>query len=61
MNGILQLFLGKDDNVTVCYIDDVTITTKGTKKKHHEYVGKMLQVLQEKELVVKIDKCEFDQ
>ena len=61
MNGILQPFLGKDDNVTVCYIDDVMIATKGTKEEHHEYVGKILQVLQDNELVVEIDKCEFDQ
>jgi hypothetical protein len=37
------------------------IATKETKKEHHEYVGKMLQVLQDHELVVEIDKCEFDQ
>jgi hypothetical protein len=60
MNGILQPFLGRDDNVTVCYIDDVMIATKGTKKEYHEYVGKILQVLQDNELVVEIDKCEFD-
>jgi hypothetical protein len=45
MNGILQHFLGRDDNVTVCYIDDIMIATKGTKEEHHEYVGKILQVL----------------
>jgi hypothetical protein len=61
MNRILQPFLGRDDNITVCYIDDVMIATKGTKKEHHEYVGKILQVLQNNELVVEIDKCEFDQ
>jgi hypothetical protein len=61
MNGILQPFLGKDDNVTVCYIDDVMIVTKGTKEGHHEYIGKILQVLQDNELVVKIDKCELNQ
>jgi hypothetical protein len=46
MNGISQLFWGKDDNVTVCYIDDVMIATKGTKEEHHECVEKKLQVLQ---------------
>jgi hypothetical protein len=61
MNGILQPFLGRDDNVTVCYIDDVMIATKGTKEEHHEYVGNVLQVLQDNELVVEIDNCEFDQ
>jgi hypothetical protein len=35
MNGILQPFLGRDDDVTVCYIDDVMIGTKGTTKEHH--------------------------
>jgi transposase InsO family protein len=61
MNGILQPFLGHHVDVTVCYIDDVMIATKGTKEEHHEYVGKILQVLQDNELVVEIDKCEFDQ
>jgi hypothetical protein len=32
MNGILQPFLGRDDDVTVCYIDNVMIATKGTKE-----------------------------
>jgi hypothetical protein len=61
MNGILQSFVGRDDKVTVCYIDDVMIATKGTKEEHHEYIGKILQVLQDNELVVEIDKYEFDQ
>jgi hypothetical protein len=61
MNGILQPFLGRDDDVTVCYIDDVMIATKGTKEEHQKYVGKILQVLQDNALVVEIDKCEFDQ
>ena len=60
MNGILQPFLGHHDNVTVCYIDDVLITAMGTKEEPHQYVGKILQVLQENKLVVEIDKCEFD-
>jgi hypothetical protein len=61
MNGILQPFLGRDDTVTVWYIDDVMIATKETKEEHYEYVGKILQVLQDNELVVEIDKCKFDQ
>jgi hypothetical protein len=61
MNGILQPFLGRDDNVTCCYVDNVMIATKGTKEEHHEYVGKILQVLQDNELIVEMDKCKFDQ
>jgi hypothetical protein len=61
INRILQHFLGRDNNVAVCYIDDVMIATKGTKEEHHEYIGKVLQVLHDNELVVEIDKCEFDQ
>jgi hypothetical protein len=60
MNGILQPFLGKDDDVTVCYIDDVMIATKRTKEEHHKYVEKILQVLQDNPLVVEIDRCEFN-
>jgi hypothetical protein len=37
------------------------IATKGTKSEYHEHVGKILQVLQDNELVVEINKCEFDQ
>jgi hypothetical protein len=61
MNGILQPFLRRDDDVTVCYIDKVMIATKGTREDHHEYVRIIMQVLQDNVLVVEINKCEFDQ
>jgi hypothetical protein len=37
------------------------VATEGTMEEHHEYVGKILQVLQDNKLVVEIDTCEVDQ
>jgi hypothetical protein len=59
MNRILQLFLSRDDNVTVCYFDDVMIATKSTNDQHYAYVGRILPVLQANKLVVKIDMYKF--
>jgi hypothetical protein len=57
MNEIIQPFLSQNNNITVCYIDDVLIATTGIKEEHHKYVRKILQVLQDNELVVEIYKC----
>jgi hypothetical protein len=45
----------------VCYINNVLIATKETKEQFHEYIGKILKVPQNHELVVEIDKCNFNQ
>jgi hypothetical protein len=61
MNGILQPFLSQNNDITVCYIDDILIASNGTKEEHHKDVGNILHVLQDNKLVVEIDKCNFDQ
>jgi hypothetical protein len=61
MNGFYNHSSVKTMTLQSVIPNDVLIAMKGTKEEHHEYVGKILQVLQDNELVVEIDKWNFDQ
>ena len=55
MNRIFQQCLGK---FILIYIDDILVFYK-TKKKHHEHLCKVFEILQENKLFVKLTKCQF--
>src|SRR6201992_377447 len=56
MNDVLREYL---DQFCVVYIDDILIYTKGNREEHIEQVKKVLIKLQEAELFIKPEKCEF--
>jgi len=55
MNRILQPYL---DRFVVVYLDDILIYSK-TPEEHIQHVDQVLQVLQQNELYVGLDKCGF--
>jgi hypothetical protein len=55
INDTLKDFL---DDFAVAYLDDILIFSK-TYKEHVEHVKKVLQRLREKQLPIKLSKCEF--
>jgi len=55
MNKILRPFL---DKFIVVFIDDILIYSK-TREEHTEHLRLVLSVLREKQLYVKLSKCEF--
>ena len=55
MNQIFQPFL---DQFVVIFINDILIHSY-TQQKHEEHLRIVLSVLQEKQLFVKLSKCEF--
>ena len=55
INDTLREYL---DDFVVAYLDDVLIFSK-TYKEHVQHVRKVLQRLREKDLPVKLSKCEF--
>jgi len=46
--------------VVVAYIEDISIATERSLQAHHEQVSKIVQLLMEKDICIKIDKCVFD-
>jgi len=56
INNTLREYL---DLFIIAYLDDVLIYTKGSQEEHQAQVKKVLEKLQEKELRLKISKCEF--
>src|SRR5258705_2234990 len=55
INNALREFL---DHFVVAYLDDILIFSQ-TYEEHVEHVKKVLRKLEEKELYVKLKKCEF--
>ena len=47
------------DDFCITYMDDVLVYSKGTLEEHIQQVRKVLQRLHERELYVKLEKCEF--
>src|SRR5437660_11731790 len=56
INNALRDYL---DEFCIAYMDDTLVYTKGSHEEHVEHVRKVLQRLQEHELYVKLEKCEF--
>jgi len=56
INNALRDYL---DDFCIAYMDDVLVYTNGTLEEHIQHVRKVLQRLQEHELYVKLEKCEF--
>ena len=46
---------------TVCPLDDILFVSKGEVKDHEKLVRNVLQQLDDKNLALKISKCEFFQ
>jgi hypothetical protein len=46
--------------VVVAYIDDIQIATKDFLQKHHRQISKVLKLLMDNHMCIKIDKCVFD-
>nr|KYP55906.1 Retrovirus-related Pol polyprotein from transposon 17.6 [Cajanus cajan] len=55
MNRILHPYLGK---FVVVFINDILIFFKN-RKKHAKHLRIVLQILKDKQLYVKLSKCEF--
>ena len=55
MNRIFRSFL---DKFVMVFIDDILIYSK-TKKEHEEHLRIVLQILKEKQLYAKLEKCDF--
>jgi hypothetical protein len=55
INDVLREYL---DVFVVCYLDDILIYTKDG-KNHEEHVRKVLQKMQEANLFLNPEKCEF--
>jgi hypothetical protein len=55
MNDILMNYL---DNFVITYLNDI-IMYSNIKKKHIQYVRKILQRLRETNIQVDVNKCEF--
>src|SRR2546421_2472863 len=58
INAMLQEYL---DVFMVAYLDDVLIYSAGTLEEHIQDVKKVMKKLQQKDLQLKIEKCEFHQ
>src|SRR5437868_107499 len=58
INATLQEYL---DVFVVAYLDDVLIYLAGTLEEHIQDVKKVMKKLQQKDLQLKIEKCEFHQ
>src|SRR3989440_492878 len=58
INATLQEYL---DVFVVAYLDDVLIYSAGTLEEHIQDVKKVMKKLQQKDLQLKIEKCEFHQ
>ena len=56
INDALREYL---DDFCIAYMDDVLVYTNGTLEEHIQHVRKVLKRLQEHELYVKLEKCEF--
>src|SRR5881394_6564 len=56
INDALHEYL---DLFCIAYLDDVLVYSSGTLEEHIECVRKVLKKLQERELFVKLEKCEF--
>jgi hypothetical protein len=56
INNALRDYL---DDFCIAYMDDVLVYTNGTLEEHIQHVRKVLERLQEHELYVKLEKCEF--
>ena len=56
INDALREYL---DDFCIAYMDDVLVYSKGTLEEHVQQVRKVLQRLHERELYVKLEKCEF--
>jgi len=56
INDALRDYL---DEFCIAYMDDILVYTNGSHEEHVEHVRKVLQRLQEHELYVKLEKCEF--
>ena len=44
---------------TICYLDDILVVSKGTLSQHTEIVYKVLSMMDEEGLALKLSKCEF--
>src|SRR5256886_15416986 len=58
INATLQEYL---DVFVVAYLDDVLIYSAGTLEEHIQDIKKVMKKLQQKDLQLKIEKCEFHQ
>ena len=58
MNEIFRLEIDKGQ--VIIYLDDILIFSK-TKKEHHAQIRRVLQILRENKLYLKLEKCSFDQ
>ena len=58
MNDIFQELVV--EGMVVVYIDDILIFTE-TVEQHHEVTCRVLKLLKENQLYLKLDKCEFEQ
>ena len=56
MNDIFQNLIA--EGIVVVYLDDILIFTK-MKEKHTQAVRRVLQVLKENKLFLRLEKCEF--
>ena len=56
MNKIFRPYLGK---FVLVYLDDILVYSK-TLKEHEDHLAKVLQLLQDNELYVKLSKCDFE-
>ena len=56
INDILREYL---DDFVIAYLDDIMIYTKGILEEHQDHVRKVLHKLQEKDMRLKREKCEF--
>jgi len=56
MNDIFRNLMA--EGIVVVYLDDILIFTK-TEEKHAQAVRRVLQVLKENKLFLRLEKCEF--
>jgi hypothetical protein len=56
INAALREYL---DDFCIAYMDDILVYTNGTLEEHIQHVRTVLERLQERELYVKLEKCEF--
>lgn len=57
VNSVLKEFL---DDFCSAYVDDILVYSSGSLQDHKKKVSKVLARLQEAELSLDIDKCEFE-